>query len=107
MSERLRGISVTVLGILMCLYVLAEVNHPRLKPQSELALFVGFGLVLCFLVYPLGKRFKGSLIGTISDVVLIVQAVQGVADRHDQRRGADRALRRELRLRARADRAGV
>ncbi|MCA9132240.1 MAG: TRAP transporter fused permease subunit [Planctomycetales bacterium] len=46
------------LGVLLCLFTLFEVNYNQLQPQSALAVFVGIGLVLCFLVYPLDKRLQ-------------------------------------------------
>ncbi len=46
-----------ILGSLLCLFVLFEVNYPRTTPQTELAVFAGFGLVLCFLKRPLHARF--------------------------------------------------
>ena len=39
---------VTILGIVLCLFTLFEVNYNTLQPQSALAVFVGLGLVLCF-----------------------------------------------------------
>lgn len=45
-----------VLGVVLCLFTLAEVNYPRLGPQAELAIFAGLGLVLCFLQLPLHPR---------------------------------------------------
>ncbi len=36
-------------GVVLPLFVLAELNYPRLTPQSQLAIFVALGLVLCFL----------------------------------------------------------
>ena len=43
---------IPLLSVVLCLYTLAEVNFPRLRPQSQLALFVMLGLVLCFLRHP-------------------------------------------------------
>ncbi|HXV63888.1 MAG TPA: TRAP transporter fused permease subunit [Vicinamibacteria bacterium] len=44
-----------VLALALSLFVLVEVNYPRLTPQSQLAIFALFGLVLCFLLFPLAK----------------------------------------------------
>ncbi|HSF18838.1 MAG TPA: TRAP transporter fused permease subunit [Vicinamibacteria bacterium] len=44
-----------LLALALSLFVLAEVNYPRLTPQSQLAIFALFGLVLCFLLFPLAK----------------------------------------------------
>ena len=58
MIERISKPTVTSLGILLCLFTLFEVNYNLLTPQSALAVFVGIGLVLCFLTFPVSKRFK-------------------------------------------------
>ncbi|MEE2777080.1 MAG: TRAP transporter fused permease subunit [Acidobacteriota bacterium] len=41
------------LGALLSIYTLVEVNYPLLTPHSELATFAMFGLVICFLHFPL------------------------------------------------------
>ena len=55
---RFRKLAISVLGILLCFFTLAEVNFPRLQIQSALAIFVLLGLVLCFLAYPIHPRLK-------------------------------------------------
>ena len=52
MFEPVRNRLIPVLSAVLCLYTLTEVNFPRLRPQSQLALFVMLGLVLCFLKHP-------------------------------------------------------
>jgi len=47
------------LGSLFALFTLAEVNYPRLTPQSQLAIFAMLGLVLCFLYVPMHARLAG------------------------------------------------
>lgn len=56
--EFVRNRIITVFGILLCFFTLFEVNYNLMQPQSALAAFVGIGLVLCFLAYPLDKRWK-------------------------------------------------
>ncbi len=46
--------------MLLCLFILAEVNYPRLAPQSELALFAMLGLIVVFLKYPIHSRFADN-----------------------------------------------
>ncbi|MCH2125279.1 MAG: TRAP transporter fused permease subunit [Pirellulaceae bacterium] len=58
MFDRIIKKVVLVLGVLVCLYTLVAVNYAVLQPQSSLAIFVGIGLVLCYLEYPLDKRWK-------------------------------------------------
>lgn len=52
MSTASRGHLVVGLSIALSLFVLVEVNYAQLSPQSQLAIFALFGLVLCFLFFP-------------------------------------------------------
>jgi TRAP transporter 4TM/12TM fusion protein len=54
--QRLCKSAVTGLSVFLCLFTIFEVNYNLLQPQSSLAIFVGVGLVLCFLTYPLDPR---------------------------------------------------
>ncbi len=58
------------LGLLLCLFVVAEVNYPLLSPQSRLAIFAGVGLVLCFAWFPARKAWKDSRLARGIDVLL-------------------------------------
>jgi TRAP transporter 4TM/12TM fusion protein len=58
--EQIRKTLVTVLGVCLCLFTLIEVNYPQLQQHSALAVFVGLGMVLCFLVYPLHPKFENN-----------------------------------------------
>ena len=58
MLERWVKPVVTVLGVLLCLFTLFEVNYNTLQPQSALAVFVGVGLALCYLTFPVHKFRK-------------------------------------------------
>ena len=55
MPSALRGHLITALSIGLSIFVLIEVNYAQLSPQSQLALFALFGLVLCFMLYPTKK----------------------------------------------------
>ena len=57
--------------MLLCLFILAEVNYPQLTPQSELALFAMLGLMVVFLRYPVHPRFADNRTFRFLDVVLI------------------------------------
>ena len=57
--------------MLLCLFILAEVNYPQLAPQSELALFAMFGLIVVFLRYPIHSRFAENPVFQTLDVALI------------------------------------
>ena len=57
--------------MLLCLFILAEVNYPQLTPQTELALFAMFGLLVVFLNYPIHQRFVDRRAFQLFDVVLI------------------------------------
>ena len=47
-----------VVSVLLCFFVLAEVNYPFLNPHSQLAIFGGLGLVLIYLRAPAGPYFR-------------------------------------------------
>ena len=57
--------------MLLCLFILAEVNYPQLAPQSELAIFAMLGLIVVFLRYPIHPRFVNARVFKLLDVVLI------------------------------------
>ena len=61
--------------MLLCLFILAEVNYPQLTPQSELALFAMLGLIVVFLRYPIHPRFEDHLAFRLLDVMLIVSVI--------------------------------
>ena len=69
--EKIKNNIFLAVSVVLCLFILAEVNYPRLAPQSELALFAMFGLIVVFLRYPIHSRFEGIAIFQILDVVLI------------------------------------
>ena len=58
-------------SVLLCLFILAEVNYPQLTPQSELALFAMLGLIVVFLRYPIHPRFACNPAFRLLDVALI------------------------------------
>ena len=60
-----------VVSVLLCLFILAEVNYPQLAPQSELALFAMLGLIVVFLRYPIHSRFAENPVFQGLDVALI------------------------------------
>ena len=69
--EKLKDNIFFVVSVVLCLFILAEVNYPQLAPQSELALFAMFGLIVVFLRYPIHSRFEGIAIFQVLDAVLI------------------------------------
>ena len=74
MPERLVKPVVTGLGVLLCLFTLFEVNYNTLQPQSALAVFVGLGLALCYLTFPVHKRLAGVRALRFIDIVLAISA---------------------------------
>jgi TRAP transporter 4TM/12TM fusion protein len=62
----------TVIAVFLCLFTVWQVNHPTLRPQSNLAAFAMCGLVLAFLNYPLHPRWKTKLWSKLIDVTLAV-----------------------------------
>ena len=72
--DRMTKIVVPVLSVLLCLFTLFEVNYNRFQPQASLAIFVGFGLALCFLAYPIHPKLAGNQLLRWLDVVLALTA---------------------------------
>ncbi len=66
--------AVTALGIFLCLFTLFEVNYNLLQPQSALAAFVGVGLVLCFLTFPIHPRLADVKLLRLVDGFLAIAA---------------------------------
>ena len=62
-----RGLVVRGLSVALSLFVLVEVNYPELRPQSQLAIFALFGLLLGYLLFP---ARSGTRLGVAIDVVL-------------------------------------
>ena len=58
--ERFRRFLIAALGVGLCFFVLFEVNYGVLLPQSSLAVFVGGGLLLCFLAFPVHARLASN-----------------------------------------------
>ena len=56
----LRRRAVQTLSVALCLFTLAEVNYPQLSPITQLAIFSGLGLVLCFLALPLHVKWRAA-----------------------------------------------
>ncbi len=74
MLDRIRTTLITVLGVAMCIYTLVAVNFETLMPESSKALFVLFGMTLCFLVYPTHKSLENNAVGRCFDMVLALLA---------------------------------
>lgn len=73
--DRLARPVIQVLGVLLCLFTLVEVNYSLMQPQASLAVFVMFGLVLCFLTFPTHPRLAGSLTAKSADMILAILSV--------------------------------
>ncbi|MDE0553379.1 MAG: TRAP transporter fused permease subunit, partial [Candidatus Poribacteria bacterium] len=67
----MKGKIFLAVSVLLCLFILAEVNYPQLAPQTELALFAMFGLIVVFLNYPIHQRLANRRVFRLLDVVLI------------------------------------
>lgn len=70
--QRFKSSTFKVLAIVLSLFILAEVNYPRLAPQSQLAIFAMLGLILIFLKYPIHKNIKANLWIQRLDITLIL-----------------------------------
>ena len=71
MRQKLKDNIFLVVSVLLCLFILAEVNYPQLAPQSELALFAMLGLIVVFLKYPIHSRLADNPVFQTLDVALI------------------------------------
>ncbi len=69
--QKLKDNIFLVVSVLLCLFILAEVNYPQLAPQSELALFALFGLIVVFLRFPIHPCFEDTPVFQVLDAVLI------------------------------------
>ena len=69
--KQLKQTLILPVGVLLSLFILAEVNYPLLRPQSSLALFAMLGLIVVFLKYPLHPRFADNRFCQILDFVLV------------------------------------
>ena len=70
-SGTVRHHAVQFLSVALCLFTVAEVNYPQLSPISQLAIFAGLGLVLCFLAVPLHARWRGTAWSKALDWLLV------------------------------------
>ena len=71
LRQKLKDNIFLIVSVLLCLFILAEVNYPQLAPQSELALFAMLGLIVVFLRYPIHSRFAENPVFQTLDVALI------------------------------------
>lgn len=71
LEQKVKNIIFLTVSVLLCFFILAEVNYPQLAPQTELALFAMFGLIVVFLNYPVHQRFADHRAFQLLDVLLI------------------------------------
>jgi TRAP transporter 4TM/12TM fusion protein len=69
--NQIRQTLILPVAVLLSLFILAEVNYPFLKPQSQLAIFAMLGLIVVFLKYPLHSRFAENRFCQILDFMLV------------------------------------
>ena len=69
-----RQLVTRVLSVLLCLFTLAQVNYPQLSPQSQLAVFLLLGLVICFLNVPVHPTLQDHLVARAADILLALLA---------------------------------
>ena len=75
MLQTIRNSLISSLSVILCLFTLLEVNFPRLQPQSELALFVMLGLILCFLLFPSSKKYEQSKVDRLVSASLALGSI--------------------------------
>lgn len=80
MFENVRLGLITVISIAFCLFTLVEVNFPWMQqPISRHAMFVLLGMSLCFLLFPVSKRFQEKRWSRILDLVLAALTIAACA----------------------------
>lgn len=72
--QNMTKVVVPLLSVLLCLFTLAEVNYNLMQPQSALALFVLFGMALCFIQHPIHPKLKDNHLVRWFDVLLGIAA---------------------------------
>ena len=75
MLQSIRRILFGGCAALLSVFILAEVNYPRLSPQAQLAIFAMLGLVLVFLKYPIHRRFEEHTVFQALDFVFALAVV--------------------------------
>ena len=77
-AEGVRSVLARGCALLLPVFVLLEVNYPTLQPQTQLAVFAGLGVALCFLRPPDGAagRAAGLLLAALTFAVFGYVAVQ-------------------------------
>ena len=75
LREKIKNNIFLAVSVLLCLFILIEVNYPQLAPQSELAFFAMLGLIVVFLKYPVHPRFADRLVFRLLDIVLIIGVI--------------------------------
>ena len=71
LGQQLKDKIFLAVSVLLCLFILAEVNYPQLAPQTELAFFAMFGLMVVFLNYPIHQCLADRRVFQLLDVALI------------------------------------
>ncbi len=69
-----RQLVTRALSVLLCLFTLAQVNYPQLSPQSQLAVFLLLGLVICFLNVPVHPTLKDHPVARAAEILLALLA---------------------------------
>jgi TRAP transporter 4TM/12TM fusion protein len=71
MIESVRKVLVSLLSVALCVFTVSEVNHGRLSPLSQLAIFALLGAGLCYLEFPLLKRWRSVRALRLIDMLLV------------------------------------
>lgn len=73
--DKIRKTLITVLSVALSLFTLCEVNYQLFAPLAQLATFGMLGLVICYLSFPLLKRWKDVKALQIVDMLLAAGSV--------------------------------
>ncbi len=69
--QRFKKSSFNALAVVLCIFILVEVNYPQLSPQSQLAIFAMLGLILVYLKYPISKQQENKFVFQVLDIIFV------------------------------------
>ncbi|MDJ0836831.1 MAG: TRAP transporter fused permease subunit [Acidobacteriota bacterium] len=75
MLDRIRDRVFQVIGVLLCIFTLSEVNYPFLAPLAQVAGFAMLGLCLVFLKVPMHRRLREVTWAKIVDWILVLLTI--------------------------------
>ena len=72
MIDRVRIALISILSVAISMFTIYEVNYATLSPLTQLAVFALLGSAICFLMFPMAKRWEGVRWLRIFDIGLAI-----------------------------------